>query len=273
MSVKHPVLKYYGSKFTLASWIINHFPKHRHYVEPFAGAANVLLVKEPSKMETINDLNQSIVNFFKMLRCRPAELIEQIRLTPWARTEYEQSFIEREGDDAIELARKIYYRLTMSFSGQYHSHKSSWRRFNKGTKTMRPAYIVKNLIAASERLLGVQIENRDALRLISETDSEDTLFYLDPPYVFSTRTTSKAYSDEMTNNQHREFAGLLYSLKGFVVLSGYPSKLYEELFESKGWLRIDKPAKVLGGATKIESLWLSPRTAAELKLLPDAIIT
>ncbi|HEX8637969.1 MAG TPA: DNA adenine methylase [Pyrinomonadaceae bacterium] len=272
MKVEHPVLKYYGSKFSLASWIISFFPNHRHYVEPFGGAANILLVKEPSPMETYNDLNQSIVNFFRMLRVKPAELIEQIRLTPWARTEYEQSFAERDGDTAIELARKLFYRLTMSFSGQYNSHKSSWRRFNKGTKKMRPEYMVKNLIAASERLLGVQIENRDALRLISETDSVDTLFYLDPPYIFSTRTTSKAYSHEMTNDEHRRFAELLYSLKGFVVLSGYPSAIYAELFEAKGWLRIDKAAKVLGGATKTECLWLSPRTAAELKLLPEKAI-
>lgn len=273
MSVKHPILKYYGSKFALASWIISHFPVHRHYVEPFGGAANVLLVKEPSYMETYNDLNDHIVNFFRMLRIKPAELVEQIRLTPWARTEFEESFVSSGGDSAIELARKLFYRLTMSFAGQYHSHKSSWRRFNKGTKKMRPDYMVKNLIAASERLLTVQIENRDALRLISETDSEDTLFYLDPPYVFSTRTTSKAYSDEMTNDAHRHFAELLYSLKGLVVLSGYPSALYAELFEAKGWLRIDKPARVLGGAIKTECLWLSPRTAREIGLLPDDVIT
>lgn len=131
---------------------------------------------------------------------------------------------------------------------------------------MRADYVLDNLKAASERLLHVQVENRDALRLIKETDSDDTLFYLDPPYIFSTRTNSKAYSHEMTNDHHREFAELLYSLKGFVVLSGYPSVIYEELFESKGWVRVDKAAKVLGGATKIECLWLSPRTAAELKL-------
>lgn len=273
MNVQHPVLKYYGSKFSLAQWITSFFPPHRHYVEPFGGAANVLLLKEPSKMETYNDLNNAIVNFFRMLRIKPAELVEQIRLTPWARTEYEEAFNERDGDSAIELARKLFYRLTMSFSGQYHSHKSSWRRFNKGTKKMRPDYLVKNLIAASERLLSVQIENRDALRLIAETDAEDTLFYLDPPYIFSTRTTSKAYSHEMTNDAHRRFAELLYSLKGFVVLSGYPSAIYAELFESKGWIRIDRPARVLGGAIKTECLWLSPRTATELNLLPEKTVS
>jgi DNA adenine methylase len=89
-------------------------------------------------METCNDLNSAIVNFFRMLRIKPAELVEQIRLTPWVRAEYENAFDENANESAIELARRLYYRLTMSFSGQYHSHRSSWRRFNKGTKKIAP---------------------------------------------------------------------------------------------------------------------------------------
>ncbi len=265
MKVKNAVLKYYGSKFRLAEWIIGFFPKqHRHYVEPFGGGGSILLVKEPSGLETFNDLNDKIVTFFRMLRTRPDELIEQIRLTPWARTEYETALEEINDDDPLELARRLYYRLTMSISSQYHTCRGSWRRFNKGTKKMRPANYLENLRAASERLLQIQIENRDAFKLIRETDSVDTLFYLDPPYVFSTRTTSKAYSHEMADDKHREFAELLYSLKGFVVLSGYPSAIYTELFENKGWLRFDKEARVLGGSLKTECVWLSPRTAAAL---------
>ncbi|HEX8289799.1 MAG TPA: DNA adenine methylase [Pyrinomonadaceae bacterium] len=272
MQVKHPVLKYYGSKFALAEWIINHFPAHRHYVEPFGGAANVLLVKQPSRLETYNDLNNAIVNFFRMLRCRPSELIEQIRLTPWARTEYEYCLEEKEDESSLEMARRLFYRLWMSFCGQYQTEKGSWSRFNKGKKRMRPDYLIENLTAASERLLHIQIENRDAFKLIAETDSPDTLFYLDPPYVFSTRTTSKAYSHELTNEKHREFAQLLYSLKGFVVLSGYPSAIYEELFEQKGWIRIDRKSRVSGGATKTECLWLNPKTAKEIGLLQETVI-
>lgn len=269
MNVKHPVLKYYGSKFRLAEWIIKHFPAHRHYVEPFGGAANVLLVKTPSRLETFNDLNDKIVNFFRVLREQPEALIEQINLTPWARSEYENCLVEIENETPLESARRLFYRLWMSYSGQYRTCKGSWRRFNKGRSKMRPVNMIENLRAASRRLYDVQIENRDAFRLINETDSPDTLFYLDPPYVFSTRTTSKAYSHELTDDKHREFAELLYGLQGFVVLSGYPSKIYEELFERRGWLRVDKAAKVMGGATKTESLWLSPRTARELGLLQD----
>lgn len=271
MTVNHPVLRYYGSKFRLASWVISFFPSHRHYVEPFGGAANVLLVKEPSPMETYNDLNGKIVNFFRVLWTQPDELIEQILLTPWARSEYELC-LEEENESPLESARRLYYRLMMSYSGQFNTCRGSFRRFNKGSKKMRPVNLVENLKAAAARLYDVQIENRDALRLIRETDSADTLFYLDPPYIFSTRTTSKAYSHEMTNDAHREFAELLYSLEGFVVLSGYPSKIYEELFEKKGWLRSDRQARVLGGAMKTECLWLSPKTVAALELLPLEVI-
>lgn len=271
MTVNHPVLRYYGSKFRLAQWIISYFPEqHRHYVEPFGGAANVLLVKQPSAMETYNDLNQKIVNFFRVLREKPEELIEQLLLTPWARVEYEKC-LEEENESDIESARRLYYRLMMSYSGQYNTCRGSFRRFNKGTKKLRPVNLEENLKAASQRLYDVQIENRDAFKLIKETDSADTLFYLDPPYVFSTRTTSKAYSHEMCDDAHREFAELLYNLQGFVVLSGYPSAIYEELFESKGWLRADREAKVLGGATKTESVWISPKTAAALGLLPEIL--
>lgn len=184
MSIKHPVLKYYGSKFRLASWIIEHFPKHRHYVEPFGGAANVLLVKPPSKLETYNDLNGDL--------------------------------------------------------------------------------LPENLFEASKRFLDVQIENRDAIKLITEMDAPDTLFYLDPPYVHSTRVAKKSYSHEMTDKQHREFADVLHDLKGFVILSGYPSKIYEELFERRGWKRSDKESVTIGHTKRIESIWLSPATAAAL---------
>jgi DNA adenine methylase len=265
MSIKHPVLKYYGSKFRLAQWIISFFPAHRHYVEPFGGAANVLLVKEPSRLETYNDLNSQIVNFFRVLRNQPDELLQQIRLTPWARAEFENCLAEIETDNPIEAARRLFFRLWMSFQSAFLSARGNWRRANGGARSPIRDIRFENLVAASQRLQTVQIENRDAFRLIREMDSPDTLFYLDPPYVFSTRSTKKAYSHEMTNDRHREFADLLYGLKGFVVLSGYPSQIYEELFERRGWARFDKEAVVMGGGKKTECLWLSPRTAAALR--------
>ena len=107
MSVKKLVLKYYGSKFRLANWIISFFPPHRHYVEPFGGGAAVLLVKPPSKLETFNDLNSEIVNFFRVLRTRPKELIRQINLTPWARAEFHTCLEEIEVKNSVEVTNAL----------------------------------------------------------------------------------------------------------------------------------------------------------------------
>ena len=265
MKLKHPVLKYYGSKFRLAHWIISFFPDHHHYVEPFGGAANVLLVKDPSPLETFNDLNDRIVNFFRVLRERPDELVEKIMLTPWARKEFELCLEESDDLCPIELARKLYFRLSMSYQSAFLSSKGNWRRHKNGKRAAFEDVRPETLYAAAERLQRVQIENRDAFQLIREMDSSETLFYLDPPYVLQTRSQKKAYSHEMTDDQHREFAELLYQVKGYVILSGYPTAVYRELFEEKGWEKLERKARVMGGGSKTECLWLSPKTAAALE--------
>lgn len=257
MSIKSPVLKYYGSKFRLAKWIISHFPKHRHYVEPFGGAANVLLVKEQSVLETYNDLNGDIVHFFRILRDRPNELIRSIRLTPWARQEYEACCQGDQIEDPVERSRRLFYRLWMSIQGGL-ACRSSFRRHNKGRRSVTRDIRPRDLYAASKRLRNVVIENRDAFQLIAETDSPDTLFYLDPPYLAETRTASKVYSHEMSDEAHCKFIDLLKSLRGSVILSGYPSPLYKAKLESLGWNRVDKRAIVNNGGSRIESLWFSP---------------
>jgi DNA adenine methylase len=266
MNVPHPVLKYYGSKFRIAKWIIEHFPKHRHYVEPFGGAANVLLVKERSKLETYNDLNNDLVNFFQILRDQPEELVEKIKLTPWARSEFEASFTDTENIDRLERAQRLFVRLWMSYNSTFVTSAGNWRRHTNGRRSVTNDIRPENLFEASKRFLKVQIERRDALRLMQEIDSADTLFYLDPPYVLSTRVQKKAYSYEMTNDDHRKFADVLHGLKGFVILSGYPSTVYKELFESRGWKRKDKRALTMNATERTESIWLSPATVAAINI-------
>ncbi len=266
MGIKHPVLKYYGSKFMLAKWIIGHFPAHRHYVEPFGGAANVLLIKDPSRLETYNDLNGSLVNFFRVLRERPDELVKKIDLTPWSRKEFEFCLNAPAVEDPIEMARRLFWMLWMSFQGSIKSCTGNWRRHKNGRRALRNDVKISTLFDASERLKFVQLENRDAFRLIREFDAPDTLFYLDPPYVLSTRTTKNGYFHEFTDENHREFAEMLFGLKAFVVLSGYSSKIYEDLFETRGWRRFEKEAQVIGGGKRTECIWLSPRTAEALVL-------
>jgi DNA adenine methylase len=256
MSIKSPALKYYGSKFRLADWIISHFPKHRHYVEPFGGGANVLLLKERSPLETYNDLNHEIVTFFRVLRDRPGELVKRLRLTPWSRAEFAVCCNGPEPKDDVERARRLYYRLWMSIEGGIA--KGSFRRHKNGRRNVTRDIRLGNLYRAARRLKSVVIEERDANKLIAEMDSKETLYYLDPPYIASTRTATKVYSHEMTDKAHLEFMDLIRSLKGMVILSGYPSPLYANHLENKGWQRVDKRAIVNSGGSRIESLWLSP---------------
>ncbi|MCC6328945.1 MAG: DNA adenine methylase [Acidobacteria bacterium] len=263
MSVKHPVLKYYGSKFRLANWIIEHFPAHRHYVEPFGGAANVLLVKEPSRLETYNDLNGDLVNFFRILRDRPAELVEKIKLTPWERDEFVACLDP--STEPLERARRLFCRLWMSYQGSMSPCKGNFRRHTNGRRSVVKDIKPENLFEASARFLTVQIESRDAFQLMQELDAPNTLFYLDPPYVLSTRTVKKCYSHEMSNGDHRQFAEVIYELKGSVIVSGYPSKIYADLFETRGWKCFDKESMTIGNTKRTESLWLSPPTLSRLE--------
>jgi DNA adenine methylase len=256
MSIKSPVLKYYGSKFRLAPWIISHFPKHRHYVEPFGGGANVLLIKDRSPLETYNDLNLDIVTFFRVLRDRPRELVRKIRLTPWSRTEFENCCNGPAPRNDVEQARRLFCRLWMSIEGGIA--KGSFRRHRNGRRNITRDIRTGVLFHAARRLRHVLIEQRDANKLMLDMDSKDTLFYLDPPYVAETRTATKIYSHEMSNQAHKDFLDLIRSLKGKIVLSGYPSPLYSNGLESFGWKRVDKRAIVNSGGSRIESLWLSP---------------
>ena len=259
--ITNPVLKYYGSKFRLGRWIISHFPAHEHYVEPFGGGGSVLFQKTPSRVETYNDLDGDVVNFFRVLRDRADELVRSIRLTPWSRTEFELSL--NPADDQLERARRLYVRLKMSMHGGTVAIPSNFRRHKSkcsAATSVRPQAVYD----AAKRLLQVQIENRDAVKLIEEMDSPETLFYLDPPYVTSTRTDKKRYAHELTDDGHRLIASVVEKVRGFVVLSGYACELYRELYEDRGWRRIDVDAIANGGVKRTESLWLSPRTAKAL---------
>jgi DNA adenine methylase len=255
--ITNPVLKYYGGKFRLARWIISHFPIHVSYVEPFGGGGSVLLQKPPSAVETYNDLDGDVCNFFRVLRDRVDELIRVIRLTPWSRAEFELCL--HSATDPLERARRLYFRLRMSMHGGTRAIASNFRRHKSKCS---PASTVKpqTLYEAAKRLSNVQIENREAVRLISDMDTPDTLFYLDPPYVSSTRTDKKRYAHELDDDDHREIAEVVNDVKGTVVVSGYACDLYEEIYERRGWQRIDTEATANGGIRRVESLWLSPRT-------------
>lgn len=264
-----PVLRYHGGKWRLAPWIIAHFPPHRVYVEPFGGAASVLMRKPRANVEFYNDADGETVNLFRVLRDHGAELERRLRLTPFARAEFEASY--EPTDDPIERARRTVVRAQMGFgTSAVVRTKTGFRRTSRRNKKTGYATDWAEypdvLPAIVERLRGVCIEQADARELIPMLDGPDVLFYVDPPYVHATRgkvSGSNGYAHEMTDDDHRALAAVLRSLKGMVVLSGYPCPLYdEELYPD--WHRVERAALTAGGSRRTEVLWLSPRTAAAL---------
>ncbi len=262
MTVKRPAIRYHGGKWKLAPAIIRHFPSHRVYTEAFGGGASILLRKPRTYAEIYNDLDGEIVNLFRVLRDDGGRLKELLELTPFARDEFDLA--EGKTDDPLEQARRTVIRSFMGY-GSSSIHKCSGFRSNSERSGTTPAHdwanYPKHMPALIERLQGVVIEHRDALNVLARHDAPHTLHYVDPPYVHSTRTNGRhatvhQYQFEMTDDEHRELAAVLHSVKGMVVLSGYPSPLYEELYGD--WPSIQIKAHADGARPRTEQLWLSP---------------
>lgn len=268
-----PPLTYYGGKTALAPRIAAALPPHRHYVEPFAGSLAVLLAKTPSLMETVNDLDGAIVNFWRVLRNRPAELARVCALTPHSRAEFEDAEDVDTGDD-LERARLLWVRLTQGRSGRLK--RAGWRHYvDPGSvSTAFPEYLdgyVDRMAAACERLHHVTLECRPALEIVERYGAAaDVLLYVDPPYLGSTRANDRSYRHElMTDDEHRGLAAALYACKASVVLSGYASDLYDrELFPD--WHRqtfVTGTGQGLDGdgwSNRTEVLWSNRAPAADL---------
>jgi len=267
-TVRRPALRYHGGKWRLGPWIIDHFPPHRLYTESYGGGASVLLRKPRSYAEIYNDLDGEVVNLFRVLRnpAQAREMLRLLRLTPYAREEYEESWIT--DGDPVEQARRTLVRSWMSFStsGATGQWRSGFRAVGNYARSVTPADDFAALPAALEaivaRLQGVVIEQRPALDVLRHYDDEHTLHYVDPPYVFTSRGVrwpGRAYRHEMSDDDHRELAACLHSLRGAVVLSGYPSALYDELYAD--WPQVTKSARADGGEPRTEVLWLKPGQA------------
>jgi len=261
--VTRPALRYFGAKWRLAPWLLSHFPAHEVYVEPFGGGAGVLLRKLPSPIEIYNDLDGDVVNFFRVLREQADTLIRAIDLTPWSREEFEISL--QACDDPLERARRLYVRSWQGIGGKMF-HRTGWRldkNTRRGTPMVDDWSKLGYLWAVAERLKGIELENDDAFKVIEKLDSPETLFYLDPPYLSSTRSISWArcaYAHELSDGDHQRLGELVRDLQGMVIISGYPSELYEDMFGD--WLKVTIETRHSFGGRAVESLWISPNAQA-----------
>ena len=252
-------LRFYGGKYNLAPWIIEHFPTHDSYLEPFFGGGSVLCAKPPSPIETVNDMDGRVVNFWLMLRTHPSRLMRAIRHTPWAREEFIKAL--EISEDSLEDARRFFVSCWMSMNGSTATVPGDWRRRCEGDSPATETLEIDHLYVVAERMRSVQIENRDALHVIPLYDRPNALIYADPPYLPSLR--GGHYKEDVDEDYHIKLAGVLRECLAAVVVSGYPSALYEKLYA--GWTRVDKEdVAVNAGSKRTESLWLSPSTIERL---------
>jgi DNA adenine methylase len=237
-AVTRPVLRYHGGKFKLADWIISTFPPHRVYVEPFGGAASVLMLKDRSYAEVYNDRWDVVVTVFRVLRDpeKAKELRRLLELTPYARSEfYLAGHQQMSAASDIECARLAILRSFAGFgSASTNGEYATGFRANSNRSGTTPAHdwvnYPSNVEKFAERLRGVIIENKDASEVMLQHDGKDTLHYVDPPYPHDTRVMARgnaSYVCEMTDADHHALSETLRGLKGMVVLSGYPCDLYD----------------------------------------------
>ena len=256
---------WYGGKFSHLDFILPHIPVDAgHFCDVFGGSAAVLLNRPPAPVETYNDLDSDLVNFFETLRDDGDRLIRAIGLTPFSREELVRS-CEPEADlSRLERARRFYVRARQTRTGLAQtSSEGRWAhcvltsRAGMAGAVSRWLGSVEGLPEIVQRLLRVQIENAPAAEVIRRYDTEATVFYLDPPYVHSSRGDRAAYGYEMSDRDHEELARILHTIRGRAILSGYRTPFYDELYA--GWRRVDAPEKTCHSVrtTRQESLWIN----------------
>lgn len=250
-----PVLRWHGGKWKLAPWIIEHFPPHLVYVEPFGGAASVLLQKPPAITDVWNDLEDEVVNLFQVLRDQADDLAALVALTPFSRAEYHSLY--GPCTDPLERARRFVARSFIGQSSKGALRKSGFdSRINPDGYTSRLGClraVPAEFRAISDRFASVIIEHRPALAVIEQYDRPDALFYIDPPYLGD---HAKHYTHELDEAGHVELLEALRNVSGMVALSGYPSSLYEGILGD--WRCFNTTTHADTGQERTEALWLNP---------------
>ena len=253
------LLNYPGGKRRIASWIIQHMPTHHSYLEPYFGCGAVLFAKAPAPIETVNDLDGEAVNFFRVIQDPESreKLQEWLIYTPYARQVYKDSF-QREPKDCVERAGYFAVKSMQSHGFRINGD-CGWKKDVHGREY---SYAVRywnelpeSIAEMAVRLKGVQIENRPALELIEAFNHENVLMYLDPPYVFSTRSGRKQYRHEMSDQGHGDMLEKVTRSKAKVMISGYDCELYD--FYLGDWNKVQIAARAQNNKQRTETLWMN----------------
>lgn len=252
------ILRYPGAKWRIADFILRHMPQHHSYLEPFFGSGAVLFRKQPSAIETVNDINGDIVNLFRVVQEQADVLADYVAGIPYARQVYEVSLHGNPTSSDVKRAARFLILAWQSYGSRADGKNCGWKKDVVGREA---AYAVRCwnhlpgwIVAAQERLKQVQIEHKDALQLIRQFNHPKVLIYCDPPYVLSTRSCKHSYRNEMDDAAHEELLDLLNQHRGSVMLSGYANELYDKKLQ--GWARYDVDMVITSGAKRQESLWV-----------------
>ena len=259
------IFKYPGAKWGINQWIVDHFPEEYHsYLEPFFGSGGVFFRKERSQIETINDLDGDVINFFRWCVRDPERLAKEVYFTPYARGIYEEAFFEMKSQqldrDSVHAAVMFAVKMMMSYGFRTNGTKVGFKRDIQGREAAYAANdwceMPDRIMKVVERLRGVQIENRPAVQLIEEYNYENVLIYADPPYMMASRSCKQSqYKYEMTDEDHEELLAVLMEHKGKVILSGYESPLYNERL--KEWRREKIDVRAISGGKRREVIWMN----------------
>lgn len=257
MKNNYQVLKYPGSKWRIAGEIAKMLPEHHSYLEPFFGSGAVLFSKEPSHIETVNDLDGNVTNLFSCIREDPEKIARLIALTPYAREEYERAFEETDKEkDPYKKAVDFMTTCWMGHGFRTNGYRVGWKNDVVGRER---AYALRNwcqlpenIVYTAERLKMVQIENRPALEVIQRFHYPNVCMYVDPPYLLRTRT-GKQYRHEMRDEDHMELLEVLKCSPAKILVSGYPSKLYDEMLA--GWNKVWMRSNAEYGNQRTEVIW------------------
>jgi DNA adenine methylase len=258
-----PPLKWHGGKHYLAKRIVGLMPPHVHYVEPFAGGLSVLLAKNPDGVsEVVNDLNGRLTSFWRVLQdeLKFSRFSRIVQALPFSEKEWQDAEDQEHGNE-VDQAASFFVRCRMSLAGRGGCFAPLSRtRTRRGRNEQVSAWenAVEGLPAVSRRLRRVAILNRTASETIRTEDGPDTLFYLDPPYLPSTRTSRKVYAHEMTQSDHQDLLARLLTIRGKVIISGYPNEMYDETLVEWNRHQFELPNNSAGGRAKrrmVEIVW------------------
>jgi len=251
------IMKYPGSKWGIAKWIISHFPEHHSYLEPFFGSGAVLFNKTRSHIETVNDMDGRVVSLFDWIKRDPERLAHEIYYTPYSRQVYDEAFAA-EPEDSLQQAVNFYICLQMGHGFRTNGERVGWKNDIQGRER---AYadrawcnLPEKIMQAAERLRGVQIECMPAVKLIRRFNSPEVLIYADPPYLLATRH-GRQYRYEMLDEDHEELLDVLLDHTGPVIVSGYNSPLYNDRLRE--WHREEAISYSQIASRKTEVLWMN----------------